>query len=340
MGRTGVVIIGRNEGERLVRCLASVPAGTPAVYVDSGSSDGSAARAKAAGAEVIELDSSKTFTAARGRNAGFGGLGANPGGPEFVQFVDGDCELVPGWLESGEAFLVANPRAGVVFGRLRERSPEASVYNRLCDLESDEAPVGEVRACVGIAMMRAAALREVGGFREDLIAGEEPELCVRLRERRWTVHRIAGEMASHDAAMTRLSQWWKRAVRAGHAYAEGAWLHGGGADRHGVRAVLSALAWALALPVAALAMAPFTNGWSLLLILLYPLQWARLTAQQVRRGREAGIAWRYAGLLLLGKFAHLVGLLRFAGRMLTNRPAELIEYKQVSAPATATEVRT
>lgn len=48
----GAVIIGRNEGARLVACLASFPGWVrPLVYVDSGSTDGSVAAARAAGAE-------------------------------------------------------------------------------------------------------------------------------------------------------------------------------------------------------------------------------------------------------------------------------------------------
>jgi GT2 family glycosyltransferase len=287
---------------------------------------------------VIELEATRPFTAARGRNAGFSRMTSNPDAPEFVQFVDGDCELAPAWLQMGEDFLREHSRAAVAYGRLRERFPEASVYNRMCDLEWDEASIGETRACGGIAMMRAAALRETGGFREDLIAGEEPELCVRLRERGWAVYRITGEMASHDAAMTQFGQWWKRAVRAGHAYAEGAWLHGGGKDRHGLRPVLSAAAWAVVIPAGALALAPVTRGWSLLAMLFYPLQWMRLTLQQWRRGRAPSVAWRHAALLIVGKWAHVAGMVRFAAGSLARRPQRLIEYKQVESP-TAVEAR-
>ncbi|MEX2217574.1 MAG: glycosyltransferase [Phycisphaerales bacterium] len=332
--RVGIVVIGRNEGERLVRCLGSLPAGLPAVYVDSGSTDGSAAAALGLGAAVVELDLSKPFTAARARNTGLSSLMANHPGVGLVQFVDGDCELDNGWIEAGAAFLAREGRAGGVFGRLRERFPERSLYNRLCDLEWDEAPVGEVRACGGIVMMRAAALSEVGGFREDLIAGEEPELCVRLRERGWGIHRIDAEMALHDAAMTRFGQWWRRAVRAGHAGAEGAWLHGRGRDRHGVRTVASALVWGLGLPVAAVAAAVVTGGWSLLALLLYPLQWARLTARESRRGRK-GVAGRYAALLLVSKFAHVTGIGRFLVGRLSHRPPTLIEHKAAQAPQSA-----
>jgi len=49
-GAIDAVVIGRNEGERLVACLASLGGEIRrAVYVDSGSTDGSVAAARAAG---------------------------------------------------------------------------------------------------------------------------------------------------------------------------------------------------------------------------------------------------------------------------------------------------
>src|SRR3979490_1839399 len=109
----GVVIIGRNEGERLRRCLTSASASTGAVvYVDSGSTDGSAQWARNYGADVIELDMSIPFTAARARNAGFRRLKEIAPKLLCVQFVDGDCELAQGWLEHAVSFLGSHADVG------------------------------------------------------------------------------------------------------------------------------------------------------------------------------------------------------------------------------------
>ena len=169
----GAVAIGRNEGERLKRCLESLSTAAAVVYVDSGSTDGSAQWARDHGADVIELDMSIPFTAARARNAGFRRLREIASDLSYVQFVDGDCELIGGWPEQALSFLDVHADVGAACGRLRERYPERSIYNWLCDREW-ERPVGEVRACGGIAMMRVNALEAVGGYRDDLIAGEEP----------------------------------------------------------------------------------------------------------------------------------------------------------------------
>src|SRR5688572_27955639 len=131
--RSGVVAIGRNEGERLRKCLESVARTSAAVvYVDSGSTDGSAAMARAMSVSVVDLDQSRPFTAARARNEGFERLIEIARDLEFVQFVDGDCEVIAGWIENAERALASDPKLAVVCGRRRERHPDASVYNRLC----------------------------------------------------------------------------------------------------------------------------------------------------------------------------------------------------------------
>ena len=247
----GVVAIGRNEGERLKRCFASLSTGAVLVYVDSGSTDGSTQLALNQGADVINMNMNVPFTAARARNGGFRRLREVVPDLRYVQFIDGDCELIRGWSEQALSFLESHADVGIVCGRLRERFPERSVYNWLCDREWD-GPAGEVRACGGNAMMCASALEAVGGFRDDLIAGEEPELCVRLRAAGWRIWRLDAEMALHDAAMTRFSQWWRRAVAGGYAFAQGAYLHGAPPERHWVWESRRAWLWGVWLPLACL----------------------------------------------------------------------------------------
>lgn len=314
--RVGAVIIGRNEGARLVACLASFPDWVrPLVYVDSGSTDGSVAAARAAGAEVVALDMSQPFTAARARNEGFARLRAL-GAPEFVQFVDGDCRMQPGWLEAAEAFLAARPSVAVVCGRRREIHPEASVWNRLCDAEWDTPP-GQAKACGGDALMRVAAVAKVGGYDPGLIAGEEPELCVRLRQAGWEVWRIDQEMTLHDAAMTRIGQWWKRTRRSGHAFAEGAAMHGAPPERHWVAETRRAVLWGAVLPLVTL-LGLVVTPWAGLLLLAYPLQILRLSRR---------LGWERAAFLVLGKIPEAQGVLEYHLNRVRRRRAGLIEYK-------------
>jgi glycosyltransferase involved in cell wall biosynthesis len=310
---SGVVVIGRNEGERLERCLSSVPNGI-LVYVDSGSKDGSVALARAQGAEVVELDRASPFTAARARNAGFAFLIKQHPGMRYVQFLDGDCELAAGWLEKAAGFLAAHPGVAAVCGRLREKHPERTIYNLLCDIEWDAAP-GEARTCGGIAMMRADAFAAARGYRSDLIAGEEPELCARLRAAGWRIWRLDAEMAAHDAAISRFGQWWLRTLRAGYAFAQGAALHGAPPERLGVRESRSAWFWGFGLPVLTILGACVVSPWVLVLLAAYPLQVLRLALR--------GENWWRALFLVLGKFPELAGQIRFR----LERHPRLIEYK-------------
>jgi len=323
MTALAAVLIGRNEGARLVRCLASVhPLADRIIYVDSGSTDTSVAAARAAGAEVIVLDRSQPFTAARARNAGLEVLRQGGALPDWIQFVDGDCEVQPGWIQTAQHFLDTHPRAAVACGRRRERFPQASLYNRLCDAEWNT-PVGEALACGGDALMRRAALDQVGGYNPGLIAGEEPELCVRLRSMGWQIWRLDAEMTLHDVAMTRFSQWWKRTRRSGHAAAEGMALQGGGPDRLGVAMVRRALLWGVVLPGVTLAFAALTGPLALILLLAYPAQILRLA----RRGGGTRAAWEQALFLTIGKFAEAMGVAEYWGRRLLGRRSGIIEYK-------------
>ena len=318
-----VVAIGRNEGERLTRCLESIAGqvGT-IVYVDSGSTDGSVEMATGKGASVVQLDLSQPFTAARARNAGFKRTRELFPAVEFVQFVDGDCEIEHGWLAAARACLGANPGVAAVFGRRRERFPDRTIYNRLCDIEW-AVPPGESRSFGGDVMIRAAVLGQVGGYRETLIAGEEPELCVRLRSRGWRIMCLGLPMTIHDAAMVRFGQWWRRTRRCGYAYAEGAALHGAPPERHWVKETQRTWLWGVALP-AAIVGAGLVSTDLLLLGLVYPAQIARL---YVRQRRSTQWPLLTSASFVLGKFPEAAGMLNYHFDRLRGRNGRLIEYK-------------
>jgi len=320
----GIVVIGRNEGERLVNCLNSVKRQKNAevIYVDSGSTDDSPAAAVHLGTKVVNLDISRPFSAARARNEGFAALVELNPNVRFVQFVDGDCELVPGWLEAALEFLARRNDVAVVCGRRRERHPETSIYNRLCDIEWNT-PIGEATACGGDSMIRSDAFKSVGGYRSALIAGEEPELCLRLRELGWKVWRLDAEMTRHDAAITRVSQWWRRTVRSGYAYAEIARLHKNSKLRIYAQEAKRAIVWGGLLPLA-IGVGTLVHPTAVLAILIYPAQICRIA---MRQSGDKSNSWAYAVFIVLAKFAELQGLLKFQLRRLSGRAGPLIEYK-------------
>ncbi len=333
MNSIGVVIIGRNEGNRLKESLLSVIGEeTTVVYVDSGSTDNSVQLAHSLGVNVVELDLSIPFTAARARNAGFFYLLQIKPDIEFVQFVDGDCVVVPGWLEIARSELQAAPDVVVLCGRRREEFPGNSVYNLLCDVEWNT-PVGEALACGGDSMMRVAALKKVGGFNPTLIAGEEPELCVRLRREGGRILRINADMTLHDAKILRFSQWWKRQIRNGHAYAEGFFLHGFSSDRHWVRESFRCWFWAFFLPLLAVIGLIPTQGLSILLLLIV---YASLAYKVYRMTKDKGFEPKEAisyGLFcgVLDKYPQLLGQIQFFILKLLKRQRKIVEYKNTAS---------
>lgn len=329
----GVVAIGRNEGARLKACLRSALAAGPVVYVDSGSTDGSQAFARSIGVDVVELAVPPNFTAARARNAGAAALLARNPALDYLQMVDGDCELQPGWIATAAAVLDAEPDLALVFGRRRERYPEASIYNALADAEWD-VPVGDVGACGGDVLLRRTAFDGAGGYPETMIAGEEPDMSIRMRAGGWRLRRIDHEMTLHDAAMTRFAQWWHRTRRGGHAFAELAhrhpanrWPDFGASSRRAILwgGVLPALAL-LGLLLAVIA----GPGWlllSLLAITSVALNAVRIAQRQRRAGRSARFAAAEGLFLMVGKVAEFLGLARFHLNRLSGRRSRLIEYK-------------
>ncbi|QHO78434.1 glycosyl transferase [Bradyrhizobium sp. CCBAU 051011] len=321
--RYGVVAIGRNEGERLKQCLTSAQGADAIVYVDSGSTDSSVAWARNCGVEVIELDMKKGFTAARARNTGFRRLMELRPDLAYVQFVDGDCELAKQWPERSMAFLDEHPRVCAAFGRRRERHPEHSFYNALCDREWN-VPLGEARFFGGDVMIRTAALTQAGGYREELIAGEEPELSVRLRAFGWAIWRLDQEMTLHDAAISRFSQWWLRMVRSGYAFAQGRHLHGSTLEKLWIWESRRAWLWGFWLPLVCLgAIASFGIS-GLTSLLVYPLQILR---RMTRLSGPWSERFQLALFEMLARFSEALGQLRFLRDRLAGRHGRIVEYK-------------
>jgi glycosyltransferase involved in cell wall biosynthesis len=328
-----IVVIGRNEGQRLKQCFASICAvrgfeKVQLIYVDSSSTDGSPELASQFGAEVIVIHPERP-TAASGRNAGW-----NRATEEFILFLDGDTVLNPDFPCAALNAMVGDPRICAVWGHRRELYADKSIYIRVLDLDWIYAP-GIVEACGGDVLMRRSALLETGGYDDQLIAGEEPELCRRMRSRGYSILHIDHPMTGHDLQITRWSQYWKHARRAGYAYAEVSdrfrhsedpfWL----SDAR--RGVILGCFWPISF-VAALAVS--IHYWPLLMTI-----WVGLfLAASVRSAWKA--RWKSGSaitLFLYGIHSHLqhipifLGQLQYAQDRRRRRQRDLIEYKQKEA---------
>jgi cellulose synthase/poly-beta-1,6-N-acetylglucosamine synthase-like glycosyltransferase len=213
-----VVIIGRNEGQRLQRCIASVQMahwGTlphDVWYVDSRSSDNSVAQAKAQGVHTLVLPEGP-MCAAKARNAGWQAAAG-----EFILFLDGDTELHPDFVQHALQAL-GNASLCAAWGHRRESNPQQSVYTKVLDLDWIYPP-GITPYFGGDVLVRRSALAQVGGFDATLNAGEEPELCARLRAKGWKILHIDVPMTQHDLAVRSFKAYTRRCYRSGIAYAE------------------------------------------------------------------------------------------------------------------------
>lgn len=320
MKDVGFVFIGKNEGPRLERGIRSaIGYDAPIVYVDSASTDDSVAAARSFGdrvrVEVLPPDGPQS--AARGRNRGFEVLTSDFPDVRFVQFVDGDCALIPGWVEQARAFLDAHPDVGVVAGRLREEFREKNIYHRLADMEWD-VPSGDVEATGGINMVRKEAFDAAGRYDPQVPAGEELEMCTRVRGAGFRIVRLPGDMAYHDIHMDSFAQWWRRSVRTGDGTAQGVYMQGG-KDAERLKEMASMLVWGGALPAAALGLSLPTLGLSLSLLSGYGVLFYRVRGHRLAHGDRPDDASLYAGAVAVGKIANAAGVLRFARRWLEER---------------------
>jgi glycosyltransferase involved in cell wall biosynthesis len=326
--QVGLVAIGRNEGPRLAQCLRSVIGKVaPIVYVDSGSTDDSVAMARALGVLAISLDLSTPFTAARARNAGLEHLLKSAPTIELVQFVDSDCEIIPGWIEAAVAALDDHPNVVAVCGWVKERNPERSIYNRICSVEWLIGSLGLIPSFAGNVMIRVAPLLAVGGYDSRLIAGEEGELSIRLRQRGGGILRIDQDCIWHDTHMYHFSQWWQRAKRCGYAYAQVSHLYSSTPEGLFRREIRRAWLWGAILPLGFLVLAPVTSGVSLLGLVRYPLVAFKVANETQKQGFrwDESIPWGIS--CAISVFPAVLGIIKFWLIQWHGKPHFIIEHK-------------
>jgi glycosyltransferase involved in cell wall biosynthesis len=327
--KTGIVVIGRNEGQRLVACLQSLASGRyPVVYVDSGSSDGSRQQAKNFGAEVVALDLSIPFSAGRARNEGLQRIARDNPAVKYVQFLDGDCTLCNGWLAAAVEALERDENLAAVFGDIEEVDPDKSIYNKLFALEW-QSPAGRIQSCGafgGNSMVRLKTFVQVGGFNPQVIAGEDAELAARMLLAKYQIEKLARPMVRHDANITRFVQWWRRSLRSGHAIGQRAHIHGNSILRDCMRERTSVMIWGMTIPLV-MAVGTLKSVWIGAAVgALYGVLAWRIWRHRQRKGNTAGDAAIYAAFMVLGKLPQALGLLRFWRNQFVKR-YQIIEYK-------------
>jgi len=172
-------------------------------------------------------------------------------------------------------------------------------------------------------------LVEVNGFNPAVIAGEEPELCFRIRQQGWLIERIDKDMTLHDANITHYKQWWKRNERSGHAYAHVAHLHINSEEKIYQKQTISKIVWGLLMPLILLVGLLVSVYLVALVCLLYLHLFYKLIKDGSKRlclpGKEA---FAYALSNVLGKVPHAAGVIKYLYRnFVSNKNFSIIEYK-------------
>lgn len=211
------VVIGVNAQATLLRCLNSIlESNYPqelihVYYADGGSVDDSVKIAESVPrVRTIQL-SPEHPTPGLGRNAGW-----KAGAAPLVQFLDSDTVLDKNWFRSAVSEFGSN--VGAVTGNRLEMHPERSVFNWIANLEWN-GKAGDAESFGGDVLIKREALQFIGGYDEELVGGEDPELSLRIRLAGWCIRQLDVDMTRHDLAMTKISQYWKRAYRSGYAFA-------------------------------------------------------------------------------------------------------------------------
>lgn len=320
--RCGVVVIGRNEGQRLLLCLDSIlRSGVPCVYVDSQSTDNSVLEAQKLNITTVELDNSAPINASRARNSGFEKIIELYPVLEYIHFIDGDCELNLDWLPKAAKAFEKNSDIAIMCGRLHEKHRDKSIYKRLCDMDW-YTPPGVIERCGGIFTVRKNVFSELKGFDSSLIAGEEPEFCLRLSKTGRKILAIDENMGTHDSAMYHFSQWWQRCVKVGFGYANGAqW----GSWQRQVR---SALVLGITLPLFILMGSLFITPYFLILFGLYAVHIFRIYKNDVDIGSSSTYDKSlYALFCVLAKFPESQGVIGYFVNRFKGKQQKIIEYK-------------
>ncbi len=222
-----VIIIGVNVEKHIENCVTSVMKTDypndkiEIIYVDGGSNDNSVKIAKSfTYVKTIELNDHHP-TPGKGRNNGYKAAKS-----ELIQFLDADTVIHPKWFKTAVPYIKNNIAA--VRGKRIEKYPRKNNYHLIGDIEwhissgqySDTFTEGPCRSFGGDVLMLKQILESVDGFDETLIAGEDPDLSYRIRQTGLTIYIINAVMTTHDLNMTSFQQYFKRAYRSGHAYAE------------------------------------------------------------------------------------------------------------------------
>lgn len=322
---TGIVVVGANPKTLPEAAIRSAGDSRAIVFAPVGLAPEPLAVARRAGAVIVEGDERSLATGGRARNAGYRQLKKIAPHLRYVQFIDSDYALDPGWIATAEKFMERRPEVAIIEGAVQTQSGAHIEYRTIAEQKMREA-IGEVPLIANASVfMRTENFEAAGGFRGDLLVCETEDLCVRQRRRGGRVWRLDAKMLICDSQKQNLARWWSGSTRQGFENAYAASLHGGPPERVGVRDTARAVIWGFAFPLAiavlalaggagAAVWAPLTSAYVVaasIIALGVGVYGAKFIVATARRGPLKPSSWRKAFYAVFGRFPEFIGVWRF-----------------------------
>jgi glycosyltransferase involved in cell wall biosynthesis len=198
-----VVLISKNQAWNIRRLIESVLEATSSIpskeiiLVDSASTDETVDLASRYPLSILRLQPYQRLSPAAGRYIGY-----KRSEGEFVLFLDGDMQLVQGWLAQALHVMRDTPRAGAMMSsRVIDLLPSAAIEltalpQKMCTIAPKEVSFATF-AAGGAALYRRSVLEHVGTFNPYLCSDEEPELYLRIRHAGYQILQLDFPIVRH-----------------------------------------------------------------------------------------------------------------------------------------------
>ena len=308
--RVSIIIKALNEEKRVAAAVKSALAavetvGGEVVLADSCSTDRTIALASGFPIRIVQLAHADERCCGVGPQLGFQhSMG------EFIYILDGDMEMLPGFLSEAVAFMQAHPEVAGVGGRIVEMNTSSLEYLARVERGLGHMQAGEVDRLDMGGLYRRSAVEDAGYFSDrNLHSYEEFDLAVRLRVQGWKLWRIGADAVRHHGHDAPAYELLMRRWRSGYVCGLGELVRAAWGQPHmklvltGVRELrlyVAVLLWWVAL-LSVLAI-PATGTHRLAafsLLLAAPLLLMTLRKRSMRKALFSVVSWCFnaAGLV-------------------------------------------
>ncbi len=218
------VIIGLNSEKYLGECIKSCLEVTKEynvakiIYVDGGSDDNSINIADELGVTTIIYEGSYPSPGIQ-RNIGF-----KASKNKYIMFLDSDTIVNKEFVVKALDILKNGIGVGGVFGRRIEKYPTKNFYHVIANIEWNK-QIGTAKDFGGDVVLKREAVQLTGGYNEELIGGEDPELARRIIKLGYEIIGLDTTMTIHDINMNSIKSYLKRAYRSGYGFGAVHYFH-------------------------------------------------------------------------------------------------------------------